>query len=154
MIHSWITINSINTSLDQWIITYFHFLFAQLSYGVWRLGIYSIQVVRTTFMIFLNSWSLTAPVPIHCLQGRKSVAQVSKDTSVSKVFKFRHNWDSNINILMCSGECVYESNGERVKVSLCNPAAVRVKAAESVYGGDGVALHRHRWLSTNTHTRT
>ncbi len=55
---------------------------------------------------------------------------------------------------MCSGECVYESNGERVKVSLCNPAAVRVKAAERVYGGDGVALHRHRWLSTNTHTHT
>lgn len=102
-------------------MTYCHFPFAQLSYGVWRLAIYSIQVIRTTFMIFLNSWSWTAPVPIHSLQGRKSVAQVSKDTSVSTVFKFRHNWDCNINILLCSGECVYESNGERVKVSLCNP---------------------------------
>lgn len=31
---------------------------------------------------------------------------------------------------------------------------MHVKAGECVYGGDGVALRRHWWLSTNTHMHT
>lgn len=56
---------------------------------------------------------------------------------------------------MCFRKCVYERNVKSEwKWASVIPAAVHVKAGECVYGGDGVALRRHWWLSTNTHIHT
>lgn len=52
---------------------------------------------------------------------------------------------------MCFSKCVYERIVKSEwKWASVIPAAVHVKAGECVYGGDGVVLGRHWWLSKNT----